>query len=78
MEYLRELFTPLFEEVVRQMAEDPAGLIYTIVIYMSPLFLISLICSFILMKDIEKNEKKGLLLRYIPSLSLSLLFFLQS
>ena len=58
MEAVRDIFNNVLEEVVKQMGEDPLGLLFNILIYLSPLFIISLVCSFILLRDMEKTEKK--------------------
>jgi len=58
MDAIKEYFESVLESLLDQLAEDPAGLLMTFIIYMSPLLIISLFASFFLVREFEKEEKK--------------------
>ena len=47
----------LEKNVILWVAKDPYGFLYTVFLCLTPLFIISAILSYILMKDIDKKEK---------------------
>ncbi|XP_071799845.1 small integral membrane protein 15-like [Asterias amurensis] len=47
----------LEKNIIMWVAKDPYGFLYTVFLCLTPLFIISAILSYILMKDIDKKEK---------------------
>ncbi|XP_038049522.1 small integral membrane protein 15-like [Patiria miniata] len=46
------------KNIILWVAKDPYGFLYTVFLFLTPLFIISAILSYILMKDIDKKEKE--------------------
>lgn len=46
------------ENIIKWVAKDPYGFLYTVFLFLTPLFVISGILSWVLLKDIEKKDKE--------------------